>query len=273
MDVESKNTAKIFSTSSQFVQFAHGRTTIDVRYGNYKYFPPFNPLIFRLACLNSIASRAQHYSVPSITRNKSRRKFYHIEGGNYCSKSSPRIFCTFMEHPVHDACLDRVFSFVFTSRKVGSPPPLSLLLEKFPRFRRQNRFSPSRLEDFLYCVCGQRTGPDQTGKFCAPFALWDSSILFGRLNVVFHGSDNRGRVETMRGWNSLLACFVRNFFFKKRKKEKGNWKGSSRELFEASVKMCVFENVCIFVCSFLNIGFFFVFAIFSYSRDISLGFY
>lgn len=166
-----KHCKNFVSTSSQFVQFAHGRTTIDVRYDNYKYFPPFNPLIFRLACSNSIASRAQHYSVPSITRNKSRRKFYHIEGGNYCSKSSPRIFCTFMEHPVHDACLDRVFSFVFTSRKVGSPPPLSLLLEKFPRFRRQNRFSPPRLGDFLYCVCGQRTGPDQTGKFCAPFAL------------------------------------------------------------------------------------------------------
>lgn len=116
-----KHCKNFVSTSSQFVQFVHGRTTIDVRYGNYKYFPPFNPLIFRLACSNSIASRAQHYSVPSITRNKSRRKFYHIEGGNYCSKSSPRIFCTFMEHPVHDACLDRVFSFVFTSRKVGSP--------------------------------------------------------------------------------------------------------------------------------------------------------
>lgn len=95
-----KHCKNFVSTSSQFVQFVHGRTTIDVRYGNYKYFPPFNPLIFRLACSNSIASRAQHYSVPSITRNKSRRKFYHIEGGNYCSKSSPRIFCTFMEHPV-----------------------------------------------------------------------------------------------------------------------------------------------------------------------------
>lgn len=124
-----------------------------------------------------------------------------------------------MEHPVHD---DRVFSFVFTWRKVGSLLPLPCYWKSFRVFAGKIDSPHPAWEIFCIVFAVKEPVPrDQTGKFCA--LLRDSSILFPRLNVVFHGSDNRGRIETMRGWNSLLACcgiFFFSFFEKREGKLK-----------------------------------------------------
>lgn len=126
-------------------------------------------------CSNSIAVRTQHYnlSISSNNLTKSKGKFSKKIGRNHLDFL--RISYTFMEHPVErrrvvNAYLDRVFSFVFTLRKVGSPsPPLpsspSCYWKSFRVFA--GKIDSPPLGDFPYCVCGQRTVRIKPENLCS----------------------------------------------------------------------------------------------------------
>lgn len=115
--------------------------------------------------------------------------------------------------------------FSLGGKQEVSPP--SPAIGKVSAFSQAKQISPHPAWE-IFCIVFAVKEPvprDQTGKFCA--LLRDSSILFPRLNVVFHGSDNRGRIETMRGWNSLLAC-CGIFFFSFFEKREGKLKREQR---------------------------------------------
>lgn len=177
----------------------------------------------------------QHYlSFSSNNLTKSRGKFCFRKKLVEITSTSYTHFLRIYGTPrgtrrVVNACLGRVFSFVFTLRKVGSPslPPPLVLLEKFPRFRRQNRFPPPppplprpwEIFRIVFAVKEPRAGSNR--KICAPSLSEIPPYCSAELNAVFHGSITI-EVETMRGSNSLLA---RDIFFSRKRKEKKKRRG------------------------------------------------
>lgn len=127
---------------------------------------------------------------------------------------------------VVNACLGRVFSFVFTLRKVGSPSlPPSCYWKSFRVFAGKIDSPPPPLPRpwkifrIVFAVKEPRAGSNR--KICAPSPSEIPPYCSAELNAVFHGSITI-EVETMRGSNSLLA---RDIFFSRKRKEKKKRRG------------------------------------------------
>lgn len=147
----------------------------------------------------------QHYlSFSSNNLTKSRGKFCFRKKLVEITSTSYAFPTHLWNTPWNTTCRQRLprpgvlVCFYFAESRKSLPPPL-VLLEKFPRFRRQNRSPPPSpssppLGDFPYCVCGQRTAGRIKPENLCSLALWDSSVLFGRIECCFPRLyNNRGR--------------------------------------------------------------------------------
>lgn len=132
-------------------------------------------------CSNSIAVRTQHYnlSISSNNLQQSRKENFVFEKNWSKSPRLPTHFLHIYGTPRGTtSCRQRLprpgvlvcFYFAESRKSLPSPPFFPLvLLEKFPRFRRQNRFPT--LGRFSVLCLRSKNRSDQTGKSVLPRPL------------------------------------------------------------------------------------------------------